>query len=124
MAVDQDAERTEAARASATPLAVRIECMSCEFAAMTVAPDQFMPAYHFQTPCPYGKARPDQECRGCVHRRVIVLGTTEAPTAYRYYGQGAIWPLDDEIMTDTLLQQLGTPLRRPGWTATKPGGGA
>ncbi len=108
-------EQSELERAAATPLAIRLECVGCEFAAMTFPAGEFMPRFHFQTPCPFGKSRPDQECRTCVHRRIIAVGTTESPTAYRYYGQGAIWPLADEPTADQVLRLLGSPLRRPAW---------
>lgn len=109
-------EAQEAARAG-TPLCVRLEALSCEFATLIWQEGKSLPVYQFQRPCLYGKAQPDQDCRDCAHRQYIPYGKHLPAHEQRYSREGMILPVADEVQAGKLLSLLHAlemrPLRRP-----------
>lgn len=114
---DDAAHETE--RAQQTPLSVRFEVMGCEFANPDWSAGGVIPTYTFRPSCPFGKERPDQDCRLCSHHRIHVLGASEPYWRQRYHARGYVFPVADEETADALLAVLdahdGAPLTRPDW---------
>ena len=111
--------RTEAQeqQRAKSPLALRFEVVSCEFATTVLPPGRMIPIYTFHPPCPFGKTQPDQDCRMCRHVKLLPMGASDAWWAHRYIGVGAVFPIPDEACADEVVAALeahdALPLQRP-----------
>lgn len=114
-------EAQHAAAAASSPLAVSFQLIGCAFATTdygNVAGE--IPEYHFHPPCPFGKARPDQDCRTCSYVQIIPVGSDQRRAAFRhrYHGHGLVIPITDDVadkLVDVLAGEGCVPLARPAW---------
>lgn len=112
-------EREHAQYAATSPLALRLEVVGCRFAAEVWPKGPHaghLPQYQWgEMRCPFGKARPDQDCRDCIHHKVTPLDLNEQMHTRRYPHYGPIIPLTDDEATalSHYLRALNKPpLRR------------
>lgn len=115
-AQEADVEAQEKERAK-TPLALRLEVVSCEYMSVTFPPDKTIPVYHQgEVACPFGKLTPDQECRDCSHVRYIPYGSHLPTHEKRYQAHGMVIPVRDETQAEqiaTLFDSMNLrPMRR------------
>lgn len=112
----QEIEAHERQRAS-TPLALKLEIVSCEYCSVIVPANKTIPEFRFDTvPCIFGKERPDQDCRDCSHVRYIPYGANLPHHEKRYASHGMVIPIQDEDEADAIATALSKmsakPLRR------------
>lgn len=119
LAGEQEAtETTHAAHAASSPLALRLELVGCQFASEIYPQGQHasnIPQYVWgELRCPFGKSTPDQDCRDCIHHKIIPLGANEAAYTRRYPRYGAVVALSDDDATALAhyLKALGRPALR------------
>lgn len=116
VAQEAEIEAQEKERAK-TPLALRLEVVSCEYMSVTFPADKTIPVYHQgEVACPFGKQTPDQDCRDCSHVRYIPYGSHLPTHEKRYQAHGMIIPIRDEEQADeiaTLFDSMNLrPMRR------------
>lgn len=109
-------EAAERERAD-TPLALQLTLVSCSFAHISYPADRSIPEYHFDTiPCPFGKTRPDQDCRECSHVQILPYGRHLPAHQRRYVRDGMVMPIKDEEQAEHLAHMVRAlnirPLRR------------
>lgn len=116
---EQDAtEAAHAQHAASSPLALRLELVGCQWASEVFPQGQHasnIPQYVWgELRCPFGKERPDQDCRDCVHHKITPLGASEAVYTRRYPRYGAVVALTDDDATALAhyLKALGRPALR------------
>lgn len=110
---EAEREQAEAARAK-TPLALRLEVVSCSFASATFPANRTMPEFRFEVqPCPFGKDRPDQDCRTCVHCMLIPYGAHLPVHERRYQTTGMVIPIADEESAEALAEYCNQHQLRP-----------
>ena len=102
-------------RAETTPLALIYELIGCEWATTHFMDGRIIPQYTFNLPCVQEKSHPDQECRTCVHCRLMRVQTAHV---HRYHHHGMVIPLTEEQgqgVLEALAQEGATPLERQSW---------
>ncbi len=111
-------EAQHAAAARRSPLALRLEVVGCRLAVEQwpdVADERNIPVFSWpDARCPFGKTVPDQDCRDCVHHKVLALGMEMEPHTRRYLQTGTVIPLteDQATLLAKYLAALGAPALR------------
>lgn len=100
-----------------TPLALKLEIVSCRWArehydAGKTFPTIIVPAGR----CWLGKTTTDQDCRCCSQVKLVPYGINLPPHERRYHEHGMVIPIPDEETSDALAEALHEanllPLRR------------
>jgi hypothetical protein len=106
---ERDEIETKEQERAGSPLALTLEVVECEFAS-THYPDPnegTIPTYAFgEQPCIYGKTRPDQDCRTCVHHRIAKYGKGAPMSERRYFNHGWIIPIPDDATAEKLANYI------------------
>lgn len=111
---EQEAREVQEASRAKTPLALRLEVVGCAFASMTFPAETTMPVFRFEMqPCPFGKERPDQDCRTCVHHTLVSYGAHLPAHERRYQNTGMVIPLADEETAEKLAAYCDSQALRP-----------
>ena len=121
-----EVEAEHAQRAASSPLALRLEVVGCQWATEVFAQGAHasnIPQFTWGLiRCPFGKTQPDQDCRDCIHHKIIPIGQEHGANdrqddkayARRYPQYGTIVPLTDadaEALSHYLIA-LGRPALR------------